>query len=88
MWRRRFVVHGVFWRRLLRFAVLNVPLWAEPVSMAFSSLFFLLWGPGRGGVMHNLKAILPGSFAVTNFFRTYRVFWNFANRCARYLSTA
>jgi len=78
MWPRRFVVHGVFWRRALRFGVLNVPLWAEPASMAFSSLFFLLWGPGRSGVMHNLRAILPGSFAVTNFFRTWRVFWNFA----------
>jgi len=78
MWLRRFLVHGVFWRQLLRFAVLNVPLWAEPVSMAFWSLFFLLWGPGRRGVMHNLKSILPGSLAVTNFFRTYRVFWNFA----------
>lgn len=78
MWLRRFLVQGVFWRQLLRFAVLHVPVWTEPVSMAFWSLFFLLWGPGRRGVMHNLKAILPGSLAVANFFRTYRVFWNFA----------
>lgn len=77
-WYRRFLVHGVFWRQLLRFAVLNVPLWIEPVVMAFWSLFFLLWGPGRRAVIRNLSAILPGSWAVTNFFRTYRVFWNFA----------
>jgi len=59
-------------------AVLNAPLWVEPVVIAFWSLFFLLWGPGRRGVMRNLSAILPGSWPLTNFFRTYRVFWNFA----------
>jgi predicted LPLAT superfamily acyltransferase len=77
-WSRRFVVHGVFWRQLLRFAVLNVPLWAEPFVMATWSLVFLLWGPGRRGVMANLRAIIPGSNSVANFARTYRVFWNFA----------
>jgi len=77
-WYRRFLVQGVVWRRLLRFAVLNVPLWLEPVIIGFWSLFFLLWGPGRRGVMRNLSAILPGSWPLTNFFRAYRVFWNFA----------
>ena len=75
---RRFLVKGVFWRKLLRFAVMNAPLWIEPFVMAFWSLFFLLWGPGRRGVMRNLKAIKPGSWSITNFLRTYRVFWNFA----------
>lgn len=77
-WHRRFLVHGVFWRQFLRWAVLNCPLWTEPVGMATWSLVFLLWGPGRRGVMRNLSAILPGSTAIGNFFRTYRVFWNFA----------
>lgn len=77
-WRRRFVVHGVFWRQLLRFAVLMTPLWIEPIVMATWSLVFLLWGPGRRGVMRNLSAILPGSNAFVNFLRTWRVFWNFA----------
>jgi len=77
-WYRRFLVHGVFWRQLLRFAVLSVPAWIEPAIMAFWSLFFLLWGPGRRGVMRNLSAIFPGSSAVANFFRVYRVFWNYA----------
>lgn len=75
---RRFLVRGVFWRQLLRFAVLYVPVWTEPFFMAFWALFFLLWGPGRRGVMRNLSVIKPGSWGVTNFFRTYRVFWNFA----------
>jgi phosphatidylinositol dimannoside acyltransferase len=77
-WWRRFLVRGVVWRQLLRFAILNVPPWTEPVVMAFWAVFFLLWGPGRRGVMRNLKVIKPGSFAVTNFFRCYRVFWNYA----------
>jgi phosphatidylinositol dimannoside acyltransferase len=75
---RRFLVQGVFWRQLLRFAVLNTPPWIEPVIIAFWSLVFLLWGPGRRGVMRNLSAILEGSSATGNFFRTYRVFCNFA----------
>lgn len=77
-WHRRFVVRGVFWRRLLRFAVLMTPLWIEPIVMATWSLLFLLWAPGRRGVRRNLSAILPGSNAFANALRTYRVFWNFA----------
>ena len=77
-WYRRFLVQGVIWRQLLRLAVLNCPLWIEPIAIGFWSLFFLLWGPGRRGVMRNLSAILPGSTPLGNFFRTYRVFWNFA----------
>jgi phosphatidylinositol dimannoside acyltransferase len=76
---RRFLVQGVFWRQLLRWAVLNMPLWVEPTAFATWSVIFLLWGPGRRGVMTNLKSILPGSTAVGNFFRCYRVFWNFSN---------
>jgi lauroyl/myristoyl acyltransferase len=78
VWWRRFSVRGVVWRQLLRFAILNVPPWIEPIVMAFWSAFFLLWGPGRRGVMRNLKVIKPGSSAIANFFRCYRVFWNYA----------
>lgn len=58
--------------------MLNVPYWLEPFILGFWTAMFLLWGPGRRGVMRNLRAILPGSWALTNFFRVYRVFWNFA----------
>jgi phosphatidylinositol dimannoside acyltransferase len=75
---RRFLVRGVFWRQVLRWAVLNVPIWMEPTMMATWSVFFLLWGPGRRGVMRNLTAIKPGSSPIANFFRCYRVFWNYA----------
>jgi len=77
-WWRRFLVRGVFWRQFLHWAVRNVPPWIEPALIGFWSLFFLLWGPGRRGVMRNLTAIKPGSTAIANFFRCYRVFWNYA----------
>lgn len=75
---RRFGVKGVFWRQFLGWAVLNVPIWIEPIVIGTWSAIFLLWGPGRRGVMRNLTAIKPGSWAITNFFRTFAVFWNFA----------
>lgn len=75
---RRFGVRGVFWRQFLHWAVLNIPDWIEPLVIGWWSMFFLLWGPGRRGVMRNLTAILPGSAWLANFFRTYRVFWNYA----------
>jgi lauroyl/myristoyl acyltransferase len=77
-WHRRFLVHGVFWRQFLRWAVWHVPLWLEPICIGSWALFFLLWGPGRRGVMRNLSAILPGSTRAGNFLRTFRVFWNYA----------
>jgi predicted LPLAT superfamily acyltransferase len=76
---RRFLVHGVFWRQLLRWGVLNMPLWVEPAGLATWAALFLFWRSGRRGVMANLKSILPRSTAFGNFFRTWRVFWNFAN---------
>jgi lauroyl/myristoyl acyltransferase len=77
-WRRRFQARGVFWRQLLRWAVVHAPIWFEPIAIGSWAVIFLLWGPGRRGVMRNLSAIKPGSWAVVNFLRTYRVFWNFA----------
>ena len=77
-WARRFLPRGVFWRQFLRWAVINVPYWVEAVLLGFWAMLFMMWGAGRRGVMSNLSAILPGSSAFANFFRTYRVMWNFA----------
>jgi predicted LPLAT superfamily acyltransferase len=77
-WWRRLRVRGVIWRQLLRFGVLSVPPWLEPLVIAFWSLFFLLWAGGRRSMMRNLEAIHPGSWSVAKFVRCYRVFWNFA----------
>ncbi|HSP35547.1 MAG TPA: hypothetical protein VLU46_14650 [Thermoanaerobaculia bacterium] len=77
-WWRRFRARGVVWRQLLRYGVLVTPLWLEPLVIGFWSLVFLLWAPGRRGVMRNLRAIKTGSWPIANFFRTYSVFWNYA----------
>ncbi len=77
-WWRRFLVKGVFWRKCLRFGVHYAPPLIEPIAIATTSLLFLLFSPGRRGVMRNLSAIKPRSWTITNFFRAYRVFWNFA----------
>ncbi|HVE70715.1 MAG TPA: lysophospholipid acyltransferase family protein [Thermoanaerobaculia bacterium] len=76
-WARRFRPHGVFWRQLLRLAVLNVPYWLEAPLLGFWAMLFMLWRSGRRGVMANLRSILPGSSPFANFFRVYRVMWNF-----------
>jgi predicted LPLAT superfamily acyltransferase len=68
----------VFWRQLLRWAVRNVPYWLEAPLLGFWTMLFLRWGPGRRGIMANLRDILPGSWPLANFFRVYRVMWNFA----------
>lgn len=75
---RRFIVNGVFWRQLLRWGVRNLPPYLQPFMIAVWALIFLVWGPGRRGVVANLKAIKPGSSAIANIFRCYRVFLNFA----------
>ena len=77
-WASRGRVYGVFWRQMLRFGALNCPPFVEPLMIAWWSAFFILWGPGRRGVMSNLAIIKRGSSPLTNFFRTYRVFWNYA----------
>lgn len=75
---RKFLAHAVFWRRLLRWGMLHTPHWVEPLVIGTWSCIFLLWRTGRRGVMANLTAVLPGSTRIGNFFRTYRVFMNFA----------
>jgi predicted LPLAT superfamily acyltransferase len=74
---RRFGARGVMWRRSLNWGVLNVPIWLEPVVLGTWTLLFLFWGEGRRAVMSNLAAIKPGSSALINLLRTYRVMWNF-----------
>jgi len=43
----------------------------------YVSLFFLVFARGRRAVQQNLGAIIPGSSPAGNFFRAWRVFWNF-----------
>lgn len=78
-WWRRFHARGVFWRQFLRWAVINVPPWIDPPILGTWTAFFVaFWASGRRAVMHNLRAIKPGSTWAGNLLRTYRVMWNFA----------
>jgi phosphatidylinositol dimannoside acyltransferase len=77
-WWQRFLVRGVFWRQLLRWAVVNAPHPIEPMLMGFACVFFFFWGPGRRAILRNLAAILPGSTLPANLLRTGRLYWNFA----------
>ena len=77
-WWRRFLAKGVFWRKFLRFAAMHVPPWIEPLVIACWAGIFLLFAPGRQAVMSNLKRVKKGSTPLANFFRCYRVFWNYA----------
>jgi predicted LPLAT superfamily acyltransferase len=92
VWWRRFRARGVFWRQLLRFAVMNTPIWTEPLIHGTWALLFLIFGPVRRGVMLNLRAIIPHSSPVMNFLRAWRVLWNYSWTIAdasryRYLRT-
>jgi lauroyl/myristoyl acyltransferase len=77
-WWRGFLVRGVMWRRVLRWAVLNVPICLEPAIIAFWTLLFFLWQPVGRGARANLQAIFPRSTMIGNLLRTYRLLWNFA----------
>ena len=81
-WWRRLGVRGVLWRKLLRFAVMNTPIWAEPLLHGTCAFFFVLAAPVRRGVMRNLRAIIPGSNAAVNLVRAWRIFFNYACRTA------
>lgn len=75
---RAILMRGVFWRHFLTWAVVRIPFYLEPLMMwGWSLFFFILWTPGRRAVQKNLVAILPRS-PLLNFFRTYRVFLNYA----------
>lgn len=69
----------MFWRRLHHWSVLNVPWYVEPVLIFwFAWGFYLGWAPGRKAVQYNLKAVLPGSSRLVNFFRGWKVVHSFS----------
>jgi phosphatidylinositol dimannoside acyltransferase len=77
--RHRLRTGSVMWRHVLAWGVNNVSYALEPMQMwVWTFFFFVFWGSGRRTVMRNLARILPGSTAIGNFFRAYRVFLEFA----------
>src|SRR2546428_13240196 len=67
-WWRRFGSRGVFWRQLLRFGVLNCPLWLEPLAISRGTTFFSLSAarPRTGALKP--APLKPGLLAFSKFF--------------------
>jgi lauroyl/myristoyl acyltransferase len=75
----RFAVRGVFWRRYLDWAVVNLPFYFYPVPLIFFTLFFFFFAaPARRAVVANLAIVLPGSSRAMNHLRAFRTLYNFA----------
>jgi len=63
----------------MNWGVRHCPFFLEPIFLFTNTLaFFLICAPPRRAVMDNLAVILPGSSRWANFFRAFRVFWNFS----------
>jgi lauroyl/myristoyl acyltransferase len=78
-WRRRFAVHGVFWREYLDWAIFNVPFYLHHVLLCYWTLFFFFFAwPARRAIVANLRIVLPGSSAWSNHLRAFRTLYNFA----------
>ena len=76
---RRWSVDGDRLTKLQQWGSRICPPALEPLLLAgYTTLLFLLFGKGRRAVVANLSVILPGTTGVGNWFRAWRVFWNFA----------
>ena len=75
----RFAVRGVFWRKCLDCAIVNLPFHFYPVCIVFCTFFFFfLAAPARRAIVANLAVILPGSSRAMNHLRAFRTLYNFA----------
>src|SRR6185437_11921207 len=75
----RFAVRGIIWRNYLDWAVINLPFYLYPILQLFWTLFFFFFaGPARRALHANLAMVLPGSSAVANYLRVFRIFHNYA----------
>lgn len=78
-WLRGFAVRGVFWRKYLDWAIINLPFYFHPLFVCFWTIFFFFFAaPARKAALRHLAIILPGSSRLLNYFRTFRTFYNFA----------
>ena len=76
---RRLRLDGDFWTLAKDWGVRRVPFFLEPIFLfTYTLAFFLVCAPPRRAVMANLAVIIPGSEPWANFFRAFRVFWNFS----------
>ena len=77
-WWQGFAVQGIRWRRLVDWAILNVPACFHPSLIWIAAFFFFFIAtPARKAVVRNLSVVLPDSWPVANYLRAFRVFANF-----------
>lgn len=75
----RFAVRGVFWRKYLDWAAINLPFYFYPVNIFFfTSFFFFFAAPARRALVANLSFVLPGSSRAMNHWRAFRTLANYA----------
>src|ERR1041384_2518522 len=75
----RFAVKGIFWRRYLDWAVVNLPFYFYPVPLTFFTIFFFFFAAAaRRAIVANLAVVLPGSSRAINYLRAFRTLYNFA----------
>jgi lauroyl/myristoyl acyltransferase len=75
----QFAVRGVFWRRYLDWAAINLPFYVYPVQLIFFTIFFYFFAaPARRAIVCNLGIVLPGSSRAMNHLRAFRTLYNFA----------
>jgi len=75
----RFAVKGVFWRKYLDWAVVNLPFFFYPFPLTFFTFFFFFFAaPARRAIVANLAVVLPGSSRAMNYLRAFRTLYNFA----------
>ena len=76
---RGFAVKGVYWRRYLDFALLNIPFYLQPVLLTlWTSFFFVFAAAERRAILSNLAVVRPGSSTIVNYVRAFRTLMNFA----------
>lgn len=75
----RWSVYGDIWMRYLGWGARHCPSFFEPLFIAlYTVVFFFVARRQRRAISRNLSVLLPGSSALANYFRAFRVFWNFA----------
>lgn len=78
-WSQNFAVHGIFWRKGLDWAILNVPFYFHPfLIFVWTLIFFTLARPARRALVSNLALVRPGAAPLANYLHAFRVFQNFA----------
>ena len=77
-WWHGFAVQGIFWRRFVDWAILNLPAGFHPPLIWVSTfVFFFVAAPARKAVVRNLRIVLPCSSRPANYLRVFRIFSNF-----------